>query len=52
MVEKESEIIGQSKDVIENRNDAEIVEFIKVGEFFEEKNQVMELVEINYGVDN
>ena len=37
--------------MIENRDDIEIVEFIEVGEFFEEKNHVMGLVEINCGVD-
>ena len=51
VVEKESEIIDQIKDVIEDHDDREIVDFIEVDESFEEKNQVMRLVEINCEVD-
>ena len=52
VVEKESEIVGQNKEVITNRDDAEIVDFIEFDEFFEKKNHVMELVDINYDVDD
>ena len=37
--------------MIEYCNDVEIVHFVKTDEFFEEKNQVMDLVEINCEVD-
>ena len=51
VVETKSEIIDQIKDVIEEHDDREIVDFIEIDEFFEEKNQVMKLVGINCGVD-
>ena len=37
VVETESEIIDQIKDVIEDHDDREIVDFIEVDESFEEK---------------
>ena len=39
MIEKESNIIGQIKEVIENHNYEKILDFVGVDEFLEEKNQ-------------
>ena len=38
--------------MIKNRDDTEIVNFVEIDEFFEEKNHVMELVDFNYEVDD
>ena len=51
MVEKESENISWIKNVIEDSGNVEIVNFTGVDEFFEEKNQVIELVKNNCEVD-
>ena len=49
--EKESKIIAEIKYVTEDPADVEILDFVRVDKFFEEKNQVMKLIEINCGVD-
>ena len=51
MVEKESEIIHQIKDVIEAYRNIEIVNFFGIDEYFDEKNQAIELVKNNCDVD-
>ena len=52
MVEKEIDIIGQINDVIEDCDEIEILDFMGVNNLFEEENQIVELFDINYGVDN
>ena len=49
---KESEISVQNQEVTKDRDDVEIVNFVKIDEFFEEKNHVMELVDVNYEMDD
>ena len=51
VVEKESEIISEIKDVIEDRGNVKYFYFVVAGEFIEEKNQIVDLVDINYGVE-
>ena len=47
VIDKESKDIDEIKDVIEDHGDVEFFYFVKVDKFFEEENQMIELVEIN-----
>ena len=51
MIEKKKEIISEINDVIKDHDGIEILDFVGVDNLFDEENQIVELVEINYGMD-
>ena len=52
VIKKESEIISEISDVIEDHGNEEILDFMGVENLFDEENQIIELVDINYEVDD
>ena len=51
VVEKKCEVIDKIKNIPEDHSSVEIVYFVKIDEFFEKENQMIDLVEINYQVN-